>query len=67
MVADAPGLGQEILEGGYLGTELVQPDGGGELVGELITLSIIQVVLVLFRRPRAGPATEPASWRAARG
>jgi hypothetical protein len=48
VIADAAGLGKELLEGSDLGAELVEADGGSELVGELITLSIIKVILVLL-------------------
>ena len=67
VVADTRGPGREVLEGGDFRSELVQPDGGRELVDKLVALGVVQVVLVLLgvgqaalqlgqSRGRAGPA-----------
>ena len=48
MVAHAAGLGQQFLQGRDLGPELVQPDGGRELIGQLVALGVVEVVLFLL-------------------
>ena len=48
VVADLAGLGQEFLEGGDFRAEMIQVRGRRELVDELVTFGVVQVVLVLL-------------------
>ena len=41
-------LGEQFLQRGDFGAQLVELDGGGELVGELVALGLVQIVFVLL-------------------
>ena len=46
MVAHPTGLLDQVTEGGHLHTQLLQFDGGGELIGQPVARCLVQVVLV---------------------
>lgn len=48
MVTDPAGLGEQLLERGDFGLELVEFDRGGELVRQPVAVSVVQVVFVLL-------------------
>ena len=48
VVAHAAGLRQQFLQRGNFGPELVEFNGGRELVGQVVALGIVEIVLVLL-------------------
>ena len=48
VVADLPGLGEQFLQGGDFRPQLIEVGGGGELIRELVSLGVVEIVLVLL-------------------
>ena len=48
VIAHAAGLGEQFLQRGDFGPQLIQFTRGGELVGELVAFGVVEVVLVLL-------------------